>query len=523
MFQYMGNKYIWFEGVVEDRKDPLKLGRVKVRIFNIHTDNAQDIPISGLPWAYVLGSTTSAAMNGIGISPNGLVEGTYVTGFFRDGESKQEPVITGVYYGIPIAGQKDTKSNNETTLDDQKAVFNSGIKEDGEEIEPLQDAETATNFAIDLLIVHCTATKPTMDIGASEIKSWHLENGFSDIGYHFVIRRNGVIENGRSITKIGAHANGYNNRSLGIALVGGIDENGKADNNFTTAQFESLKTLIRKFKTGEDNIKVIGHNQVSNKACPSFDVPTWLSNHFENTSLEDDNISSFTIDDNSKIPLTSTDDSNSNIEKTEAFGEDVSAGQASFNNKYPENQTGFIDPNGVYPKKTHLNEPDTNRLCRNENIENTIIATKNAGLSENVSSANNITWSEPASAYSAIYPYNKVIEAESGHTIEIDDTPGAERLHIYHKSGTFIELHPDGSQVTNVKGNNYKIVTKDENVCIKGSCNITIENDANILVKGNMTGEIEGTLDLNSTGTMSLTSDSNIFIGADRIDFDYKT
>ena len=99
----MYGEFVWWQGVVEDRIDPLRLGRCRVRILGYHTDNKQDgegIPTVDLPWATPSQPITSAAMNGIGTTPMGPVEGTWVFGFFRDGKNAQEPVITGTYGGI---------------------------------------------------------------------------------------------------------------------------------------------------------------------------------------------------------------------------------------------------------------------------------------------------------------------------------------------------------------------------------------------------------------------------------------
>jgi len=99
----MYGDFVWWQGVIEDRYDPLKLGRCRVRILGYHTDNKQEgvgIPTGDLPWAIPSQPITSASMNGIGTTPLGPVEGTWVFGFFRDGKNAQEPVITGTYGGI---------------------------------------------------------------------------------------------------------------------------------------------------------------------------------------------------------------------------------------------------------------------------------------------------------------------------------------------------------------------------------------------------------------------------------------
>ena len=94
----------FWQGVVEDRMDPLMLGRLKVRILGYHTDDKSLIATEDLPWAYPSQSITSAAISGVGHTPMGPVEGTWVFGFFRDGESCQEPVVTGTFGGIPEKG-----------------------------------------------------------------------------------------------------------------------------------------------------------------------------------------------------------------------------------------------------------------------------------------------------------------------------------------------------------------------------------------------------------------------------------
>ena len=105
--EFTYGEFVWWQGVVEDRVDPLKLGRCRVRVLGYHTDNKEDgvgIPTADLPWAYPSQPITSAAMNGIGTTPLGPVEGTWVFGFFRDGKNAQEPVIMGTFGGIPEDG-----------------------------------------------------------------------------------------------------------------------------------------------------------------------------------------------------------------------------------------------------------------------------------------------------------------------------------------------------------------------------------------------------------------------------------
>ena len=99
---FMGTDgFVWFIGVVEDRNDPSKLGRVRVRCVGFHTEDKERIPTEGLPWAHVMHPVTDPSMNGMGNTPTFMVEGTWVVGFFRDAEEKQQPVVIGTLPGVP--------------------------------------------------------------------------------------------------------------------------------------------------------------------------------------------------------------------------------------------------------------------------------------------------------------------------------------------------------------------------------------------------------------------------------------
>lgn len=129
------------------------------------------------------------------------------------------------------------------------------------------------------LVVHCSATRPSMDIGAKEIRAWHKNQGWEDIGYHYVIRRNGKVEKGRNEAMIGAHVAAYNATSIGVCMVGGVNQADftKAENNFTKEQFAALKELLTDLAKRYPGAKVLGHRDFPRvaKACPSFDAIPW--------------------------------------------------------------------------------------------------------------------------------------------------------------------------------------------------------------------------------------------------------
>ena len=116
------------------------------------------------------------------------------------------------------------------------------------------------------------------------------------------------------------------------------------------------------------------------------------------------------------------------------------------------------------------------------------------------------SWTEPESAantdYQPVYPYNHIQQTESGHSIELDDTPTRERVRVQHRSGTFIEMHPNGDEVHKVYGDGYEITIKNKNVLVKGVCNITIEGDSVLHVKGDSYSQVDGSVYQNVSGSV---------------------
>jgi len=123
------------------------------------------------------------------------------------------------------------------------------------------------------ICIHCSATGPTLDVDAAEIRRWHVSNrGWSDIGYHLVIRRSGVVELGRDLWRQGAHEPRINSESVAVCLIGGVDAQGNPEANYTPSQWLSLTRVIDFLRSLYPGAKVVGHNELSDKACPSFDV-----------------------------------------------------------------------------------------------------------------------------------------------------------------------------------------------------------------------------------------------------------
>lgn len=131
---------------------------------------------------------------------------------------------------------------------------------------------------IDYIIVHCTATKPNQDWTVDDIRRCHVkERGFSDIGYHYVIYRDGSIHPGRPESQVGAHCLGYNSNSLGVVTVSGIDSDGKPADTRTDAQKEALRAFLKELKKKYPSAKIRGHRDFAAKACPSYDATSEFS------------------------------------------------------------------------------------------------------------------------------------------------------------------------------------------------------------------------------------------------------
>lgn len=149
-----------------------------------------------------------------------------------------------------------------------------------------------TNRRIDYLVVHCTATREGQHITVEDIRRWHMNKGWSDIGYHYVIYLDGSIHKGRPVSRIGAHVKGFNKYSIGITYVGGVSKDLAPKDTRTYEQKKALSLLLSELKCRHPKAKIMGHRDFSPdknnngiiepfewmKACPSFDAKGEYSN-----------------------------------------------------------------------------------------------------------------------------------------------------------------------------------------------------------------------------------------------------
>jgi len=287
MSEFMGKAgFQWFVGVVEDRTDPQTLGRLRVRCLGYHTEGLDKLPTKDLPWAHVMNPITSATVSGLGQTPLGAVEGTWVVGFFQDGPDAQQPIIIGTLPGVP-----------------------------------------------------------------SELPDTTSKKGFMD----------------------------------------------------------TINGVYPKYKETDVNRLAVNAKSVDSSGR-SADVE--LNPH-----------SSLTI---RKADRTT--------------------------------KIGRADFNEVELSRAILGTPLT------------------------LAADDGLAFDEPETPYNAKYPYNHVHESESGHIRELDDTPGAERIHERHANGTGYEIHPNGTKVTRVKKDNYTLTTGDDFAHIRGNTSTTVDGGIRVFV-----------------------------------------
>lgn len=174
-----------------------------------------------------------------------------------------------------------------------------------------------------------------------------------------------------------------------------------------------------------------------------------------------------------------------------------------------------------YPTQEQLGYPSNSPLARNENVKSTIIQDRR----DNVVSVegNGTEWSEPPPAYSTVYPFNKVLETESGHAMEFDDTPGSERVHIAHRTGSFLEFYPSGSKVEKIVKNNYKLVLSDDKIYISGQADLTIAGGSSIRIVGDVSILAENNIEIKAAGDVNMTMGGAFNVKAKEINLESDT
>ena len=433
MAYFMGKGgFVWWQGVVEDRHDPLYLGRCKIRVLGWHSENKTDQPTVGLPWAYPVAPITSASQTGVGTSPLGVVEGTWVVGFYRDGEAGQEPVFFGTLGGIPEL--------------DAKGINNDGTFAGGQGF-----------------------LDPRLEGGDHGHPEFPDESGSRNLFYNQQLKHVMVPREPASIIH---NSNPDPNEDVQI-------------NPNTGDKAAETRTLIG--STG-----------------PRAPSPPFTVKLIEQ-------------------PIRST---------------------------YPD--TGLADSTVSATRNlNYLKEPTTNRLARGIRGNTDESDPRTSGIvfekmqnrkfgQTDIPQANGGTWSEPIIPWNSIYPYNHVHQTESGHVIEMDDTPGDERLHWYHRTGTFTEIHSVGIKVDKIVNNYYNIILGSKFTHIEANDFTTIDGSQENFIMGNRADRIGGDYNISVQGgrfkvsnklgsinleaaNMTITADENLTLSANNVIIEKKS
>jgi hypothetical protein len=525
----MDNKTInWWTGVIEDRNDPEKLGRCRVRIFGYHTDDVNLLPTSSLPWAIPLQSIFSSANSGIGTSPTGIVEGTWVMGIFLDGDEAQKPVMLGTIAGKPKINtetqEKITKSKTETNVlrdSSGNPVFdgsgnpiqvNAYSTSDSEKLKPL----TSDNY-------NSLADNIGKQLSNNDYKKVGTNNelGKYQINVSDLILL-GYVKNPSSRV---ANPDILNDNSFWVGKDG---INSK--NSFLNSNIVQDKVMLELTKKNYDTLVRLG--KISDKDDVAVVAGLLASAHVVGAKNAD-KLDKKTADGKTAREYFTATNSAFGGDDTDFDREFADAKNylAQVDNELENNQTlsqnkGFQDPNKKYPKYEYAGKVDLNKLAVGDTSHLSFTVKENNRVEKIPLARSTQTWDEPESGYAGVYPYNQVIETEAGHVIEIDSTPNGERIHVYHKKGTYIEIDVNGSMVRKVVGENYEIMDRNDFVYVKGAYNLTVEGKTNILVKNDASIEVDGSLNVTGHGstlvqaadTLGLVGDKIIISGKSSVD-----
>lgn len=580
-----------YTGVVENRMDPLALGRCQVRIHGLHTHDKSILPSSDLPWSYPMQGLHSAAMSGIGDAPVGPVEGTIVVIFFRD-EDQQQPIMMGTLGGIPQgemsvdADMPDLMFGDDSTTVSKPAEI-PVVTNIGTPIPPSQEA----------LAVQPVSQAPTTPTNAP-IAGIPGNAPFGDrTGSNVKIKgtcANGILAVGRAMDKFGITASYARAAILGI--IGGESEwvpqnegykysrsriqevfswltNEQADKY---ANWQGTREDFFRFiygpttrsgknlgnKGADDGANYFGRGYVQLTGAYNYARYAKLSgiDIVSNPNLLNDieqgayvavsyfkdrvkvaqndpgyfdaacqavgyNVPNIKIKKKAYYQYFLIADANATLipqkqEQTAVVGEqppNVAVAPTGFPiDRQASLQLGFRDPNMKYPLREFLNEPDTNRLARGR-TDGTSVQTRDNTRMTQIPIADGTTWSQPPIPYNAKYPYNRMKASESGHLFEMDDTPDNERVNLMHRSGTFVEMDVNGTQVNRITGDGYEIIDRNGYVYVKGAYSITSEGftsiyvnaDAHIRVAGHTQIDLEQDLDMNVARDFNLNIGGN--------------
>jgi hypothetical protein len=526
----VNNIFNWWIGVVEDRFDPQQLGRVRVRIVGIHSDDKEILPTKDLPWAIPMQPSTSAAISGIGSTPLGLLPGTWCIGFFIDGNDMQQPVIMGTIGSLSQPNavcniqQKTDELNKPNVL---RAETGAPVLDaEGKPIEVTPEASENPSDAI-------SSTLPPLT-------QEQIQKLMNAIGFKESSSVAGGAQN-YSTTNRANYIGKYQFGTPALATLGyiKIPQGGSLSNDILNdaASWTGKNGITSKeayFASGPvqekimfENLKfnygVMSRNGTINANDPPEKVAGLLATahllgaggataYAQGRDSKDGNGTSGAV--YYSVGALAVGSFVPNVEKEQEKIQPYQDPAGPLNNPVTAAPRAFSDPNNEFPRCDYFGLPDTNKLATGDTL-GTAVEQKIKRLRENIGTANGGTWNEPKPAYCATYPYNQTFQTEAGHLIEFDSTPGQERVHLYHKAGTYVEVDVNGTMVKKVIGDDYEIVEHNQKLYVRGGYSLTVEGATQILVKNNcdlqVFGETNATFHNNLN--LSVANDMNISVG----------
>ncbi|ADQ52909.1 baseplate hub subunit and tail lysozyme [Aeromonas phage AsFcp_4] len=515
---FYGLNYKWFEGVVEDRFDPLDLGRVRVRVMGIHSDQKAKNDVDGIPtdellWMHPMMPITSASMSGIGQSPTGLVEGSHVVGYFRDKFCQDGVIIgslPGIYKNKPDSskgfsdpnGQYPRYVGNDVNILAGGGQAGSGgtgsgamVGEDGTPLSvytqnenagiaikpddtPVGDyvADDDPNFTIEEMLVQDEGVR----------NKWYLDSeGYPTIGIGHLI----IHQNTSNLVTI----NSILSAQLGRVVTGGTITKEEISKLFAQDLNKVRADIMRFTSIAQVYMKANRSRQMAiENMC--FQMGAGGLAKFKNTlaamAREDWPAAYSGLRDS--LWARQTPGRSARVAKIiltgnlESYGVMVPDAAPKLSKRSKEDASGST---------ASFKAVDVGDDPENPPVE----------------AKSRIMFEEPKSSYGAQYPYNHVYESESGHIQEFDDTPGKERYHRKHPTGTFEEIRPDGSRLIKIVGEDYLIVKNGRNVNVKGNLKVVIEGNAELYYMGNVTQTVDGNMTQLIRGNVTETIDGNVF------------
>jgi len=448
---YIGkNQFVWWQGIVEDVLDPMKVGRVKVRVIGYHNPNKDELATVDLPWALPIMPVTSASTTGIGYSSTGLVPGSLVIGFFRDGSLAQQPVIFGSIPGIPLDGPPGSSFGYG---DPRLLSATAGYYMPNQEL--LGQTGTVGRYAP--RSGHYVGE--TFDPGSGLFGTASLPTVGGIAKYQFDFFKKGVTHQNSAYGNI--YPRYWGGPTGTIKPI--TDTNTLAGGCGPTHGSKILQEYIIDRASIGTVLPVPKFRPFYEIPLIGYDIGDLMAQSGDPSILTEEGLKKFDLGAGGGFR---TGEIFGKYGGLPPFGEGSSLG-ALFNDADIENTTPF------YGFET------TTSMRGNEFFERVFGATSNyvqekidsnGGITYIVDEKNPWVFTPPrGTTQTRVYPYNHVYETESGHIMEFDDTNGGERIKISHRLGTSEEVIEDGSKIEQIVNDKYTRVLGDNNTVIGGN------------------------------------------------------